>query len=92
MEHQGFSAEETENYIRNIQQTIRKKLESSPLRWPISHQESLRKKNLRICFGKNLSPYLAIFRVYPKSRQVVVYHIVWERSNYAILFEMANGG
>jgi len=88
MERLGISEDEARAYIRQLQKTILEKLETSPMRWPISHQESLRKRSLRICFGKNLSPYLAIFRVYPQSRQVLVYHIVWEQSNYVSLFEM----
>jgi len=82
----GFSEEDARAYIKQLQDTIREKLTTSP----ISRQEPLRELGLRICFGKNLSPYLAIFKVFEKSQKVLVYHIVWERSDYAKLFEMGS--
>jgi hypothetical protein len=87
IERFGISEEEARTYLRQLQKTICEKLEASPMRWPISRRESLRQRGLRICFGKNLSPYLAIFKVYPKSREVIVFHIVWEQSNYASLLQ-----
>jgi hypothetical protein len=88
MERLGISEEDARAYLRQLQNAIREKLEFSPMRWPISRQKSLRKHGLRICFGKNLSPYLAIFKVYPQSRKVLVYRIVWQHSNYASFFIM----
>ena len=77
-------------FTKQLQKTIREKLATSPMRWPISRQEPLQELGLRICFGKNLSPYLAIFQVFEEPKKVLVYHVVWERSNYARLFEMDN--
>gem|GEM_PF-6888189 len=46
MEHLGISEDEARAYIRQLQKTILEKLETSPMRWPISHQESLHKRSL----------------------------------------------
>jgi hypothetical protein len=88
MEHFGISKNDAKIFTKQLQKTIREKLATSPMRWPISRQEPLQELGLRICFGKNLSPYLAIFQVFEKPKKVLVYHVVWERSNYARLFEM----
>ncbi len=88
MERLGISEEEAQAYLRQLQNTIHEKLKTSPMRWPISQQGSLHQRSIRICFGKNLSPYLALFKVFEKTQQVLVYHIVWERSDYANLFAM----
>jgi hypothetical protein len=87
IERFDVSENEARIYLKQLQKTICEKLETSPMRWPISRQESLRQRGLRICFGKNFSPYLAIFKVYPRSRQVIVFHIVWEQSDYAGLMQ-----
>jgi hypothetical protein len=91
MENFGILKEEAKGYLQDLQKTIREKLETSPMRWPLSRLLPLRQLGLRICFGKNLSPYLAIFKVFPKIQQVLVYHIVWERSDYAVLFTLKSG-
>jgi len=90
IEHFGLSEEDARAYVEKLQDTIRGKLTTSPMRWPISRQEPLHELDLRICFGKNLSPYLTVFKVFEKKQKVLVYHIVWERSNYAKLFAMDN--
>jgi len=88
MEHFGASKDEAKIFVRQLRKTIREKLATSPLRWPIGRQDPLNVLGLRICFGKNLSPYLVIFKVFEESNTVLVYHIVWERSDYAKLFKM----
>jgi len=91
IEHFGLSEAKARAYVKQLQNTIQKKLTSSPMRWPISRQEPLNLLNLRICFGKDLSPYLVIFKVFEESQSVLVYRIVWERSDYAKLFAMDSG-
>jgi len=88
IEHFGLSEKEAKAYVKQLQDTIREKLTTSPMRWPVSRQDPLHKLNMRICFGKNISPYLVVFKVFEKRQKVMVYHIVWERSDYAKLFNM----
>jgi hypothetical protein len=90
MKNLGASKDEAKAFVKQLRSTIRKKLATSPMRWPISRQDLLFGLNLRICFGKNLSPYLVIFKVFEESGTVLIYDIVWEKSNYAALFEMDN--
>lgn len=88
MKHLGASKDDAKIFVKQLRSTIRKKLATSPMRWPLSRQDPLYGLNLRICFGKNLSPYLVIFKVFEESKVVLIYHIVWEKSNYAALLEM----
>lgn len=87
MEYLKHSSADTKIYLRQLKNAFREKLESSPLRWPVSRQEKLHPLGLRLCFGKKVAPYCAIFKVFPQTRQVLVYRIVHERSDYASLFQ-----
>jgi len=91
IDHFGHSETEARTYVKQLQDTIKRKLTTSPMRWPISRQEPLHELNMRICFGKSLSPFLVIFKVLEKRKTVMVYRIVWERSDYAKLFAMDSG-
>jgi len=87
MEYLKYSNEDAKIFLQQIQNAFREKLEVSPLRWPKSRQKNLRDLGLRICFGKRVTPYCAIFKVFPQARRVLIYRIVHERSDYASLFQ-----
>ena len=87
MEYLQYSPVDTKVYLRQLQNAFREKLDSSPLRWPTSREKNLHRLGLRICFGKRVAPYCAIFKVFPQTQLVLVYRIVHERSDYASLFQ-----